>query len=87
MSEEKTVSVKEYLRNVEDTQEKLNNLGKVVLKRHFFDKVIHTTPKAILIAKGGKTAWVARKVIAEIEISKDDVSDLWVPEWVTVDWG
>ena len=66
MSEEKIVSVKEYLRNVEDVQEKLNNLGKVVLKQHFFDKVVHTTPKAILISKGDKTAWVARKVIDEI---------------------
>ena len=82
----KFVSINDWKKMVDNTQETIDKNGSVELKQVFFDKVLWTTAKAICIQKGSTKAWIARKVIAEINLETDDVCDLWCPVWVVTNW-
>lgn len=58
----------------------------VKLKCIKFDKLVATTPKAILIAKGADLAWVPRSTIEELGTEDGYTMFIWIPLWLDVQW-
>lgn len=85
----KIIKLSDFKINQYKVDQVLDSIGEVELKEVFFDNIIWTTPKAILLKKGNKTAWVARSVIESIDLAEDDKGEpksLWLFKWANLDW-
>lgn len=86
MSEAKVITLSEFKADQYKTDQALDSIGKVELVEVFFDSIVWTTPKAIRLKKGNKTAWVARKIIQSVELSETEPCSLWILSWAILDW-
>lgn len=83
----KIITLRELKIKQEHVNSDLDNKGCVELKEIFFDLIIWTTPKAVLLQKGNKTAWVARSVIAEVtESTENEPNSMFVFSWVNINF-
>ena len=82
----KVVKLSDFKAKQYQTNQVLDSLGSVELKEVFFDSIVWTTEKALLLRKGNKTAWVARSVIESVDLVENEPSSMWVFNWVLIDW-